>query len=292
MGLFGYGKSDFDRSTEEFKSKLMSIMEEGKPTPESGKVINQTLVNLDFFKMPDKANKKEVQAIDERIRTLLGKIRDDIQAKKPELFAAHVNILASAVADARKFGKELLTSKELEAEEITAVCKAQLFEAITLKEQNTAKMANLLQEAKRNPAKMERIKIEYNDLASKTQNIDSQIGVITARHNANIKILNTRDIGKTYQELPPQIASVQDFSREVAKINEMAAKEAGYVEGINDAANDLELNIGGGVSTSSAFDDAFSAAQMQDFDSAISGANVNVSGGSESAFDAVFGQKK
>ena len=161
MGLFGYGKSDYDRSTEEFKAALMNIMFDGKPTPETGKVINQTLVNLDAFKMPDKANKKEVQAIDERIRTLLGKIRDDVQAKKPELFSAHVNILASAVADARKYGKELLTGKELEAEEITAVCKAQLFEALSLKEKNTAEMASLMEEAKRNPAKMDRIRVEF-----------------------------------------------------------------------------------------------------------------------------------
>ena len=62
MGLFGYGKADFDKSTAEFKGKLLAIMQEANVSTESGRVINQTLVNLDNFAMPDGANKKAVQS--------------------------------------------------------------------------------------------------------------------------------------------------------------------------------------------------------------------------------------
>ena len=295
MGLFGYGKGDYNKNTEQFKAELLNFMMEGVGV-EVARIINATITNLENNNYPEKCNNKALKAIDERIKKIIGLMKKDIQNKKAELLSAHASMLASAVADSRKFGKELLTPQELEAEEITAECKAQLFEILTVKEQNNAKMAELLEQAKRSPDKIERIKVEYNEIATRTANIDKQISVITTRHNTNIQILNARDIGKTYVALPPQIISVQEFNVEIAKINKIAAQEAGYNDAINEVAAGLDLGIPTSSITSpfdDAFTDAFVASNMQDFDSTKSAESEKVLTASEEyPFENVLGSNK
>lgn len=263
MGLFGYNQKDFAKNTDAFQSKIddlrQLILESGSRKYFGvGKVLDLASRLLGEIPFPKNANGKELQAVDERIFGLLSTLMDDIQNDSPVLVMAHAKMLNDALMKSRKFGKERLSAKELEAEKIVAETLAQMKDYMRAKGELTHRMKEIERESERldeDDPEFDELDQEYTDLEKEVKQIERSIEVCRRRHDVNIDIINMRKDGQVYDKLPPQLASEADIDREIAKVNERASREDSYVDAVSgslhDYNRDRDAAMGTGGSTSS-----------------------------------------
>lgn len=286
MGLFGYNQKDYAKNTANFQKKIedlrMLMLESGKEYFGVGKVLDNASRWLGTIDYPSGANGKELEAVDKRILGLLDTLSSDIQREKPELVMVHAKMLADAVMKSRKFGKERLSAEELKAEEIVAETLAGLKQEMKHKASVEARMKEIERESERlaeDDPEFDELDQEYSDLEAELNQIKRTIEVYRKRHHVNIGIINMRKDGRVYEELPPTLASERDLDREIAKVNELAAREDAYVENAGSALSDYNAGrdkaMSSGVSGESSLRAKRAAKEQERLASGIEDATVD-----------------
>ncbi len=247
MGLFGYNQKDFDKNTAAFQAEIDDlrelIIQSGRQDLGVGKVLDLATRMLRDIQYPKNANGKALEAVDDRIRGLLQKIRDDIQNERPEQVSVHAKMLNDAIVKSRKFGKERLSAKEIEAEEIVAATEGELRAYIRKKTALYEQMKDIERESDRladDDPEFDYLDKKYRNLEIQMKQIDRAIQVCTNRYNVNARIVNMREEGKVYEELPPVLANERDLDREIEKVNELAAREDTYISNVGSSLDEFE----------------------------------------------------
>ncbi len=218
MGLFGYGRKDFERNGVRMQTEIAALKEqiaklgEGKGIDKALAVSERMLLEVEY---PKGANGKELEAIDARIFALLKKIGDDLQNKKFELASTHAKMLHDAIAKSRKFGRECFSEEQLRTEEVLAETRERLRELLREREKLFARMKEIEHEADRleeNDPRFEALEKEYNGLETKREEIDRDMEFCIARYNSNVKLFNQYVRRVAYEELPANLKSERDLT--------------------------------------------------------------------------------
>lgn len=244
MGLFGYNQKDFAKHTDEFKSSIQNFMYEGNCAPETNKILNRILINLDHYAYPQKASGKVLESIDARVVSLLGKMEADIAEGSPEKFTAHAEILMKTISQFRRFGKQP-SPKRIEAEDILAETRALLRDAIVRKGEVEAEMAKIEQEAGRlaeGDPQFELLEQQYAELEAKAGMVKNQIDIYRNRHNSNVDIINLQEEGETYDKLPEYISTQAELNEQIKTISKKAEREDMYNSGIQDSIGEYRAD--------------------------------------------------
>lgn len=266
MGIFGgYSKKDFLKNSALFNDKLMEIRELAAMNRVDdgnglGNVINVIMANLGRAEFPSDADGKNLKSIDLRIFDLMERMKDDVQRKSPARLSAHATMVLNAVSDVRRFGKEAYTAEEIKAQEAVAECKALIRDALLSKGKKQEAQKKLEEKSSKmsdGDANLELMAQDWEDIENEISTLNKQIETYRARHNANVKIMNMRGLGKTFAEMPERIATVAELDRESNKILEKLAEESAYV-------NDAEETVS---AVDSAFGEAYknTSAKQSDF---------------------------
>ena len=163
MGLFGYNQKDYAKNTAAFKTQIVSLMEKLSGEFGVGKILDAARSSLDFYRYPNKANGKELEAVDKRIQSLIDSLFRDVQQKNPAMASEHAKMLLSAVEDSRQYGKEAFNAEDLKAAEQLAVYRGRIFNDLNKKGEIEKQKAKLIEQAKRASSQAENfiVKIHY-----------------------------------------------------------------------------------------------------------------------------------
>ena len=160
MGLFGYNQKEYAKNTAAFKTQIVSLMEKLSGEFGVGKILDAARSSLDFYRYPNKANGKELEAVDKRIQSLIDSLFRDVQQKNPAMASEHAKMLLSAVEDSRQYGKEAFNAEDLKAAEQLAVYRGRIFNDLNKKGEIEKQKAKLIEQAKRASSQSEQMKIK------------------------------------------------------------------------------------------------------------------------------------
>ena len=230
MGLFGYGKGDFEKNTGIFKKRvndlLFNMHRLGDQEYGIGPVLNLIIHTLDDVKYK-KQNNKAQDAIDERISKLIDSLEQDLQKKNAGSFSEHMRMLGEAVDDCRRYGQEAYTADELQAQESMATVKGYICDALNNKGEVDKAKETLLKKAKKllsegKKAEAQKLELEYNACVAKEERLNERITAFSTQYNALLKVSKIKERGQLASEMDAVKiiqGSEADFAREIQKAN-------------------------------------------------------------------------
>ena len=291
MGLFGYGKGDYDKNTAIFKNRLNGLMMDlsrfGSGEYGLSGVLTELMMTLERTSYP-KGKSKDQEAIDARISKLIDSLQTDLQKKNAASFSEHASMLADAVGDSRKFAKERYTPDELLAQEGMANCKGQIGDAITQKAAIEEKKQALLSKAKKliaegKQAEAQRLNIEYNACIQNEKVVDKRITAFSAQYNAFLKVSGARENGKLADELDANKlinGSLADFDKELRQNNMKLEKSLTRITDVESIVDTYETDVTdafSGLNTGANIFDLAEKALANDMAKTVQDTPVNVS---------------
>lgn len=306
MGLFGYGKGDYDKNTAVFKNRVNGLMMELSRFGENEFGLSGVLVaimgNLD--KTPYvKAKGKEQEAIDARINKVLDSLQKDLQKKNAASFSEHARMLASAVDDSRRYGQESFTAEELEAQEGMANCKGQIGDALDQKSVIEKQKEALLKRAKKlladgKKAEAQKLNIEYNACVQNEKIAEKKITAFSAQYNAFLKIAGARANGKLADELDANKlinGSLADFDKELRAMNMKLEKSLNNIKEVDDIVNNYETDttdMFAGLDSGASIIDLAENDMAMDMGKSVANASVDVADDDQDEFMRMLNEQK
>lgn len=230
MGLFGYGKGDFEKNTGVFKQRVNNLLFDlhrlGNQEYGIGSVLNAIIKTLDNVKYT-KHNGKAQDAIDERISKLIDSLEKDLQKKNAGSFSEHMRMLGEAVDDCRRYGEEAYTADELQAQESMATVKGYICDALNNKGEVDKSKQELLKKAKKlltegKKAEAQKLELEFNACVAKEEQLNERITAFSTQYNALLKVSKIKERGQLAVEMDAVKliqGSEADFAREIQKAN-------------------------------------------------------------------------
>ena len=232
MGLFGYNEKTYAKNSEAIKTRVQDLMERAAyaKIPGAGIALNTALLYMTDY--PVGADKKQLEGIDTRIFKLLETLMNDLQQKKNGGFSAHANMLMTAIASSRFYGKEAFAPEQLHAQETMANCNAEIEEKLFQKERIVKEMAEIVEKGKRitaenpNSVALQRLQLQYKTLDTEKKNTEQGLQLWVTQYNNAVAQFNVMQDIKTYKEITA--AEVQTPAQ-FAKMAEDAARQLSQV---------------------------------------------------------------
>ncbi len=185
MGLFGYNKKKFYKNTEVFKGELAEIVKSVAGDRKTCGMLEAAIQSLDLSLYPKKADPKELEAIDARILTLIGKVRECIASQRQASAPGYAALLLSAVADSRTCGKERYTPEELQFLEEIARLPGFIGELVSRCEAIEKRRRDLVEQCynlDKTSEKYQNNLCEWRQLGVETEQLDKEIGELRKRY--------------------------------------------------------------------------------------------------------------
>lgn len=291
MGLFGYGKGDYEKNTTAFKNRvnglLMDLSRFGEQEFGISGVLFGIMNNLDKITYP-KGKGKEQEAVDARISKLIDSMQQDLQKKNAASFSEHARMLADAIDNSRRYGKEADTPEQIQAQEGMANCKGQIGDAINEKAIIERKKEELLKRAKKllsegKQAEAQKLNIEYNACVQNEKIADKKITAFSAQYNAFLKIASARANGILADQLDANKlinGSLADFDKELRTANMKLEKALGNIKEVGNIVDNYEtdaMDSMQGLDMGANLMDLAENSIANDMKNSVSDANVDVS---------------
>jgi len=268
MGLFGYGKGDFEKNTGVFKQRVNNLLFSMNRLNNAqaygiGPALNGIIFTLDEVKYTKK-NGKEQNAIDERMFKLIDSMERDLQKKNAGSFSEHMRMLGEAVDDSRRYGQEAYTADELQAQEKMAIEKGHICDALNQKgeidkqkELIVKRIKKLLVEGKK--AEVQKLELEFQAYKSKEATLNESITAHCANYNLALQVGQIKERSKLTAELKANkiVENPAAFARETERVNLALAEQLGVItesqtiatEALNADVGFSNLNTGTGEAT-------------------------------------------
>lgn len=290
MGLFGYGKSDFDKNTGSMKSRLerlvSDVYEMGSDATNVGKTITKLILKLESVGFSKGG--KEAEAVDAYINKVLTEMEQDAMKGNTPALIARADNLYNEINQSRRFGKNAFTNDERQAEDVRATALGNINNSLNKLAEIEKKKEQLLNAgAKTNsPAERQKLGLMYNSLVAEEKSTNQAVQMWTTRYNSAIQVINARRTSGQIQELTTaQVVDVRSFQKEMDRANQLLQREMEKDSEITNIANDFsnafDETLGGVSSQSSGWDALVENRRnenlMNDFGSAPAGSTVQES---------------
>lgn len=290
MGLFGYGKSDFDKNTGSMKSRLerlvSDVYEMGSDATNVGKTITKLILKLESVGFSKGG--KEAEAVDAYINKVLTEMEQDAMKGNTPALIARADNLYNEINQSRRFGKNAFTNDERQAEDVRATALGNINNSLNKLAEIEKKKEQLLNAgAKTNsPAERQKLGLMYNSLVAEEKSTNQAVQMWTTRYNSAIQVINARRTSGQIQELTTaQVVDVRSFQKEMDRANQLLQREMEKDSEITNIANDFsnafDETLGGVSSQSSGWDALVENRRnenlMNDFGSAPAGSTAQES---------------
>ena len=263
MGLFGYNEKDYNKQSEDFKSRLQNIMENtydrGVDNFGVGKVIGGLMIMIDKIKY-NKAG-KDHKVVDQIISDLLTKMEEDAMNKRFSSLISRADNLRKELDQSRRYGKNAFTADERQAEDTMAKARGGIYDALNQLGEIEKKKAALIERASKvGDAERQKIKVDYNALDATAQRLNREVAAWTSRYNTAVQVVNTRALGGLASELESaQVCDARAFEKEMADIANSLEKQMGLDATINEGVTDFNSSVDSALGTSNQGSSSFDA---------------------------------
>lgn len=263
MGLFGYGKTDFDKNTGSMKGRLerlvSDVYEMGSDATNVGKTITKIILKLESVGFSKGG--KEAETVDAYISKVIGDMEQDAMKGNTPALIARAENLYNEINQSRRFGKNAFTNDERQAEDVRATALGNINNSLNKLAEIEKKKEQLLNAgAKTNsPAERQKLGLMYNSLVAEEKSTNQAVQMWTTRYNSAIQVINARRTSGQIQELTTaQVVDVRSFQKEMDRANQLLQREMEKDNEITNIANDFsnafDESLGGVASQSSGWD--------------------------------------
>lgn len=257
FGLGGYNEKTFVKNTDNYKNRLYDMMMETMGYEGVGKVLNTAMMALTKIdSMPKGADKKVVEAIDARIEKLLNQLNDDLQQKSQAKLSAHANMLLSAIADSRNYGKEKSSPQVLDAEEKMAETYANIDNILQQKDAIQQQMDEIYRKCQKvdeSSSEFQRLEFQYSQLETQMQTLDVNLQLFKTQYDNCASILNVFHDGEVYATLdnldvmkPAEFSKLADMNSR--RLADRVSKQEAIIN-IGKEYQDSKRDAVGGIAT-------------------------------------------
>lgn len=289
MALFGYNAKAYSKNTELMKAQISDLMMKSMAYRGVGTTLNAVLMKFDEY--PKNANSKQMEAIDARIFKLIEQMWQDVQRESAGKLSEHANMLLTAVAKSRAYGKEVYPPEQLKAQEMMAECNANIEENLRKKEEISRQMEAIKNKGKKiaaerpNDIELQRLQLQYANLNQELQRADQNLQLWVKQYNNTVRQLKVMEDGEVYTEISAtNIQTPAEFARHVETVSAQLNKVIETQDEISGIADSYDQEKNAGVRTvASADDGGFWAAisDNSDVSSDIFGSTANVKTGAD-----------
>ena len=263
MGLFGYGKSDFDKNTGAMKTRLerlvSDVYEMGADATNVGKTITRIILKLESVGFTKGG--KDAEAVDSYISKLITAMEQDAMKGNTPALIARADNLYNELNQSRRYGKSAFTNDERQAEDVRATSLGNINNSLNRLGEIEKKKEYIINAAAKtnSPAEREKYKLQYNSLVAEEKSANQAVQMWTTRYNSAIQVINARRTSGQIQELTTaQVVDVRSFQKEMDRANQLLQREMekdGEIMNIaNDFSNAFDESLGGVATQSSGFD--------------------------------------
>ena len=263
MGLFGYGKSDFDKNTGSMKSRLERLVndvyEMGSDATNVGKTITKLILKLESVGFTKGG--KDAEAVDAYINKVIGDMEQDAMKGNTPALIARADNLYNEINQSRRFGKNAFTNDERQAEDVRATALGNINNSLNKLAEIEKKKEQLLNAGAKteSPAERQRLGLLYNSLVAEEKSTNQAVQMWTTRYNSAIQVINARRTSGQIQELTTaQVVDVRSFQKEMDRANQLLQREMEKDNEITNIANEFgnafDETLGGVSSQSSGWD--------------------------------------
>lgn len=255
MGLFGYGKKDFERNTRLFIDRLQKIYDSCADPDYMGRIQDPTALDVRtncrtmvnkatrmFHAYPEDASGKEIQRVDERVSYLIGLMERDVREKNVTMLTMHAGILFETLDTARRFGKEDKTPEQLKAEEIVAESLAQTREYLGKIIEVSDKQKTLEEEAQNYSDEDPRFSVidqEYTRLEEELKKYRAYLAEAQANYRENQSMLDLDEDEKEGDRLKA-VKTPQEVDRQIMRLNQKRERRAAAREAVHSSISDYK----------------------------------------------------
>ena len=263
MGLFGYGKSDFEKNTGVLKGRLERLVENvydmGSDAIGLGKTITSLILKLE--KVSYVKGGKEAEAVDSYLAKLIEEMEQDAMKGNTPALIARAENLYNEINQSRRYGKSAFTDAERQAEDVRATSLGNINNSLNKLGEIEKKKEQLLNAGAKTTSAAERQKLGlmYNSLVAEEKTNNQAVKMWTSRYNSAIQVINARKTSGQIQELTTaQVVDVKAFQKEMDRANQLLQKEMATDTDITDIAQNFnsafDETLGGMSAQSSSWD--------------------------------------